>query len=310
MNLKRLVYGVATFVPGVARMRAKGTGGTDSARYCYTAWLRLLATARRCGVADNPRVVAELGPGDSLGIGLAALVSGAEKYYALDIVEHANSERNLAIFDELVTLFRNREDIPGESEFPNVYPRLNSYEFPVDVLNEKSLVSALNPDRIGNLRRSVVDMHGADAVLQYRAPWLDSSVLEKEAVDMIFSQAVLEHVDDLAPTYDAMYQWLKPSGFMCHQIDYGSHGFADEWNGHWTYSDTMWKLYRGRRPFLLNREPHSTHVGLLQASGFRILCDMLVRSESKIDKRRLSARYRGMSEEDLTTRGALFVAVK
>jgi hypothetical protein len=74
------------------------------------------------GLNTYPKVVAELGPGDSLGIGLAALVSGAEKYFALDVVEYTNIERNLKIFDELVTLFKNKEDIPGEQEFPEVRP--------------------------------------------------------------------------------------------------------------------------------------------------------------------------------------------
>lgn len=310
MNVKRLLFGIATFIPGVSRVRAKGTGGTDSARYCYSVWLRHLATANACGVTVNPKVVAELGPGDSLGIGLAALISGAERYYAFDIVEHVDHERNVAIFDDLVALFKNRKDIPGEREFSGVYPQLDSYGFPSDVLTDERLDSALDADRIGRLRDSVVDMHGEDSVIQYRVPWFDSSVLEKNAVDMIFSQAVLEHVDDLTKTYKAMYSWLSPSGFMCHQVDFRSHGFAGEWNGHWTYSDLVWKMYRGKRAFLLNREPHSTHVKLLQETGFKVFLDKQVTSTSNIDRSRLSHRFRDMSDEDLTTSSAFIVAGK
>jgi SAM-dependent methyltransferase len=301
---------MATFVPGVNRVRAKGTGGTDSARYCYSVWLRHMTMAISCGESVSPKVVAELGPGDSLGIGLAALISGAERYYAFDIVEHVDPEQNVAIFDELVTLFKNREDIPGEQELPGVYPQLDSYDFPSDVLTDARLDLALNADRIGSLRNSVVNMHSADSVIQYRVPWFDSSVLEKNAVDMIFSQAVLEHVDDLAKTYQAMHSWLKPSGFMCHQIDFRSHGFAGEWNGHWEYSDFVWKLYRGKRAFLLNREPHSAHISLLQEAGFTIRCDKRVTSASNIPRSRLSPRFRDLSDEDLTTSSAFFVAGK
>jgi hypothetical protein len=310
MNVKKLLFGIATFIPGVNRIRAKGTGGTDSARYCYSVWLRHLAMANANGVTVSPKVVAELGPGDSLGIGLAALISGAERYYAFDIVEHVDHQRNVAIFDDLVALFKNREDIPGEREFPGVYPQLDSYSFPSDVLTDERLDSALKADRIGRLRDSVVDMHGEESVIQYRVPWFDSSVLEKDAADMIFSQAALEHVDDLAKTYGAMYSWLNPSGFMCHQVDFRSHGFADEWNGHWTYSDLVWKLYRGKRAFLLNREPHSTHIRLLQETGFKILCDEQVTSASNIDSSRLAGRYRELSDEDLTTSSAFIVAGK
>lgn len=31
---------------------------------------------------------------------------------------------------------------------------------------------------------------------------------------MIFSQAVLEHVDDLEHTYKTLYRWLKKGGIM------------------------------------------------------------------------------------------------
>lgn len=47
MKLKQLIYGVASFVPGVIRLCAKGTGGTDSARYCYSVWLRHLVMAKK-----------------------------------------------------------------------------------------------------------------------------------------------------------------------------------------------------------------------------------------------------------------------
>src|SRR5215831_2336575 len=120
MKVKELVHGVVTLIPGMNQFRAKGTSGTDSARCCYSVWLRHLVMAFNNGLNFNPSVVAELGPGDSLGIGIAALISGAAKYFAFDVVEHANLERNLRIFDDLVTLFESRADIPGRDEFPEV----------------------------------------------------------------------------------------------------------------------------------------------------------------------------------------------
>ena len=77
--------------------------------------------------------VAELGPGDSLGIGLAALLSSAQRYVALDVVRYAANTRNLQIFEELIALFRDRAPIPDEAEFPLVRPRLLSYTFPADI---------------------------------------------------------------------------------------------------------------------------------------------------------------------------------
>ena len=128
-NLKvgQLLYGIATFIPGVAAVFGRGGGDTNSARYCYSVWLRHLVSAFANGLQAHPRTVAELGPGDSLGVGLAALVSGADRYHAFDVVRHAQVERNQAVLDELVELFRARAGIPGEAEFPEAQPLLPSY---------------------------------------------------------------------------------------------------------------------------------------------------------------------------------------
>lgn len=84
MNIKQLLYGISTFVPGLSRFHSKEIGGTNSARYCYGVWLRHLAMANKSGlIMSPPKIVGELGTGDSIGIGLAALLSGAEMYYGI-----------------------------------------------------------------------------------------------------------------------------------------------------------------------------------------------------------------------------------
>ena len=70
--------------------------------------------------------------------------------------------------------------------------------------------------------------------------------------------------------------WLKPSGYISNQVDFKCHGTAPEWNGHWRYSDWMWRLVRGRRAYLLNRAPISAHLALLKEEGFEIACDQSV----------------------------------
>ena len=129
-------------------------------------------------------------------------------------------------------------------------------------------------------------------------------------MDMIYSQAVLEHVDDLTGAYRAMRRWLKPAGYMSHQIDFKSHGTADEWNGHWAYSDLMWAVIRGRRPYLLNREPHSSHIAILEREGFTIRCDKTVKTCSNLARDALAQRFRSISDDDLTTSGAFIQAVR
>ena len=147
--------GIATFVPGVGRLANRGAGGPASARYCYSVWLRHLVMAHKSGLSTQADVVAELGPGDSLGDGLAALLSGASQYFALDVKEHASDHRNVEVFDELVNLFARQENIPDEIEFPNVKPYLESYEFPDHVLTQSRLQQTLDEGRIASIRDSL-----------------------------------------------------------------------------------------------------------------------------------------------------------
>src|SRR5215831_6082304 len=116
--------GLASFLPGASRFTNRASGGTESARYCYSVWLRHLVQAHESGLPTDPKCVAELGPGDSLGIGLAAVLCGADRYIALDAKAHANTERNLKVFDGLVRLFHDRAPIPDDSEWPLTQPKL------------------------------------------------------------------------------------------------------------------------------------------------------------------------------------------
>jgi len=60
----------------------------------YSLWLRHVVTAYQNGAFHTgpPSVVVELGPGKSLGTGLAALLSGAEKFCAFDVVQYASNK--------------------------------------------------------------------------------------------------------------------------------------------------------------------------------------------------------------------------
>ncbi|MDA8136953.1 MAG: methyltransferase domain-containing protein [Desulfobacteraceae bacterium] len=310
MKLKHFILGIITFLPGLNKFKAKGTGGTDSARYCYSVWLRHMVMAKKNGLNPYPGIVAELGPGDSLGIGMAALISGCERYFAFDVVEHSNTEKNLQIFDELVSLFQNRTAIPGEEEFPEVKPYLDDYNFPADIYDEGRLSHALEESRLKKIRAAVGLPPGAESLLSCKTSWYDDHALEKESLDMIYSQAVLEHIDDLRNAYRAMRLWLKPEGYISHQIDFKSHGTADEWNGHWMYSDLMWKLMRGKRPYLINREPHSAHLAILKEQGFKLLCDKKTQSKSNYTLDDLSQRFKSITDEDLITSGAFIQAIK
>lgn len=307
--LSQILKGIISYLPGVDHSM-KGTGGTISARYCYSVWLRHLVMARKNGLQSIPRVVAELGPGDSIGIGLAALISGCEKYYALDVVEHASSDYNAAILEELLELFRDKADIPGEDEFPRVKPYLDNYDFPRDILDEKLLDCSLRPERIDEIRKAIGNTESENSLIQYKVPWDGDAVIESETIDLVYSQAVLEHVDALENAYDCMYTWVKPGGMLSHQIDLKSHGTAENWDGHWAYPDLVWKIIRGRRPFLINREPCSTHRAFLSQAGFKVLYERSYELDSTLQKHRLPEKFMKMTAKDFRTAGVFVQARK
>lgn len=312
MQLSSIVRGTLTFIPGIRRIVpgiGVGTGGTDSAAYCYGVWLKHLTLLHANGMKEMPRTIAELGPGDSLGIGLAAMLSGVDHYCALDVVRHAQDGRDLAIFDELVDLFRQRAPRPTRG-WPDFDAHLDEDLFPGGILNEGVLARALAPERIENLRALVQGRTAeTDVSIRYMVPWDDDGVIEPATVDLIISHSVLEHVVDLKKTYRAMHAWLKPGAWMSHQIDFTSHGLAREWNGHRQYPELIWKLVEGNRPYLLNRQPYSTHQRLLQEQQLDVVCDLRNHiSTSGLRRDQLARRWREISDEDLTCAGAFVQA--
>ncbi|MHC4326946.1 MAG: hypothetical protein ACYSWW_02355, partial [Planctomycetota bacterium] len=122
LKLSTLAKGLASFVPGIGNLTCSGSGGTVSARYCYAGWLRILSKLYCNGIKPDLHSVAELGPGDSIGIGLCAMLSGADHYYALDAKMHATSLLNVEILEELIALFQMRSPVPDATEFPKMHP--------------------------------------------------------------------------------------------------------------------------------------------------------------------------------------------
>ena len=314
IRLRALAAGTATFLPFVLRYACRGTGGTASARYCYSVWMRHLVKAHASGytLGGRGQTIAELGPGDSLGIGLAAMLSGFDRYFALDVKKHANAEGNLAVFRELLELFEVRAPIPGDEEFPLVFPRLNSYSFPHGILTEEVLYGTLDARRVDAIAEAIPGAakgQQSAARIDYIAPWSEMNFAHRESVDFAFSQAVLEHVDDTTTAYRALYHCLRPGGFMSHTIDYESHGLTRDWFGHWTIGDLSWRFVRGARPYLINRLPHSAHVHAIEGAGFRMVRDE-ARQAVAPPRARLAKRFARLSDRDLETCGAYVQAIK
>lgn len=298
--------GVASHVPGLLRaLRGEqATRGSDSARYCYAVWLRHLVRAGNSGLPTHFATVGELGPGDSLGSGIAALLCGSDRYLALDVVRYAPQLRNVEILHELVELFRARAAIPGDEEFPQVRPRLDDYAFPTALLPEALLEKALAPERIDAIEAALLgEPNDCGIEIEYRVPW--DQAIEPGVADLVFSQACLEHVSELPETYATMARWLRPGGATSHQIDLKSHKLTPEWDGHRRFSAPLWRVLCGARPNLINRAPCSVHRKLA-GMHFEITGCEVIELEPATPERELAAAFRGLSSEDRRASGLFF----
>jgi hypothetical protein len=264
-----------------------------------------LVLAHRGGMQGFPGHVAELGPGDSLGVGLAALLSGARRYTALDAIVHADIAGNLRVFDELVELFRQRAPVPDHSAFPEIPIALESYEFPRAIIDDARLENALSDRRIDHLRDIVGGNTVDKTTFDYRAPWDDLTNDDFGSVDFLLSNAVMEHVADPRWAYEVTARWLTPEGYASHQIDFRSHALFKAWDGHWACPDWLWALFVGRRPYLLNREPFSRHREFATKAGLSEC--LLERDRRPAEARRLAKRFQAIGSEDRETCGAYYL---
>jgi hypothetical protein len=310
--IRAAIKGLLTFVPGIRNLvTEKGTGGTDSPSYCYGVWLKHITLLWQYGLRSIPNTLAELGPGDTLGVGFAAMLCGVNRYYALDVIMHSNIDANLKIFEELVELFKARASRPRKG-WPDFDKYLDVNLFPSDILTEELLTNALSEKRLDAIRNAIRGLSRSDSqvTIRYMVPWSDEKVIERETVDVIVSHSVLEHVKDLQQTYRALHSWLKPEGMMSHQIDFRSHGISPQWNGYRMYSEFLWKIIMGKRTFLINRQPHSVHLDMMLENGFTVVCNLPHHRDDGISRSHLSKHWRSISQHDLTCSEAYICAAK
>jgi len=341
-HYKRLAHGAASYVPPlyaallrsaafVRRVRgapaqepkAAPMRHGDSAAYCYNIWLRYLASAGEDGFDDRPEAVVEIGPGDSLGVGLAALISGSSRLHAVESQGRPSVEANAAMFDELAGMFARREPAPAYSAGRRA---LEPCGFPHHVLDADRLEEVLAESRLNALRDSIeraITQRGgsptrSNAISYYDASATDAALLPENSADMIFSQHTLEHIEDLPRLFRAMALWLKPGGRMAHVVDFGSHGAAHTWDGHWAYGELHWKLLRGRPAASptartrswesLNRRPLTAYLDLLTRHGFETRRVERETAEPGLPRHKMAPKFRSMSEPDRTTRSAFVQA--
>lgn len=294
LRLKTLIGGLTSHVPPLFDLlRAKNEGASRDPAYCYGVWTSHWHACRAAGMETTPATVLELGPGGSVGVGLCALLCGAERAWALDVDALADVAGNLQVLDGLVPLIRAHRGAP-----------LNGDGAPL--LSEDEVAALTAPDRVAGLaeavRRVGAGTADADSPIRYFAPWGSADIVPAASVDLIISQSVMEHVEDVAGAHTACVQWLKPGGWVRHSVDLRCHDTTQTWNGHYVVGDTLWALAKGRRGYLINRLTPTEHQALVMAAGLEIVAADRVSEVGGVAASDLAPRFRGMTDEDRTCR--------
>ena len=279
-------------------------GRASSAEYCYGVWAKHLALLCEQGMRAPPLRVAEFGPGESLGVGVAALLMGTRAYGAFDVDRFADTSRNLALLDELAAMLARRAPVArAHSAWPPFQQLLDKEGFPGAQIPDAALTAALDADRVAATRAALAhldDPQQKSETIQYRAPWYEHLEAPQEPYDLILSHSVLQYVEDLPQFLAVCAKWLKPGGWMSHHIDMTSMRITREWNGHWSYPEWLWKVVRGNRPFFATRRICSEYLEAFQSSGFRIVKAHRKYADHGISRAAAAADRSHLSDDDFS----------
>ena len=159
----------------------------------------------------------------------------------------------------------------------------------------------LSKERIQKIEYSIINQNKDDSqIFYYNDEDIYKNKVKKNSIDLIFSQATMEHIDDIANQYKLMEYLLNSGGLISHSIDFRSHGYASSWDKHWEYSDLYWKLLRGKRPYLINRLPLSKHLELIEMNNFNIIDNQIIEEESNIKNWSLNKNFIDFKDYDFT----------
>lgn len=211
------------------------------------------------------RTVVELGPGDSLATAVIAPALGGRETWLVDAGAFARTDLAL-------------------------YVRLSRF------LESKGLT----PPPVGNAG-SLLDML-AQCGAHYETGGLESlSRIPTGSVDLIFSQAVLEHVRraEFSRLVSEMRRILRPGGVVSHQIDLKDHLAASLNN--LRFSERTWESdFMARSGFYTNRLRHAEIVARFEAAGFGCRVDGIKRWDAlPLRRASLDPSFQAMGDEEL-----------
>jgi len=187
------------------------------------------------------KIVLEIGPGNSLAIGLMFLACGARKVYFVDRFKH---------------LFWDDEDIAFHKK---ILKKIEEKKFPFSSLVNKSIT--FTPNGSINFDPNRIEYLSADVAFL---------PLNNCSIDYVFSNAVLEHVHKIKKAINEISRVTKPGGIGIHEIDLRDHFFQAAPLRLLQYPNWLWNLMTWNRPGYTNRLRVSDYLDLFRKANFKI----------------------------------------
>ena len=243
-------------------------------RTCFDDYRARLAADGDIVTCLAGKTVLEYGPGDMPGVALLLLAHGAAQVICVDRFPMLQlSARNAAVLAELLAGL-------DDAARARVRACLRDPDDPAQ---------GFRPER-----------------LRYQVQASGLSELS-DAVDLIISRAVLEHVNDLPASFADMYRALRPGGRMLHQVDLRSHGLHRQH----PLDFLVWPVWLWNLMFSNKGTPNRWRVdryrALVAQSGF---VDIQVEATHRLESARveairahLAAPFRTLPAEDLAWLG-------
>ena len=237
------------------------TGGNSNPQYAIEVLNRnlyLLNKHFRINSIGNFDV-AELGPGDSTLIGYLCLHLGCKSWIGYDAYPYS-TVNNVNQYHDAIKLLRSQFTLKNLISFHHEFPSILCEQL-LDIYPE---VQELHP--------------------KYVAPYKLCDI-PKSAYDFIYAQACFEHIDDLLPLYNRVYNSLHFGGVFINHIDFKSHGRSLLPTGHYRYSKRQMNLINSSHTFRwINSLRPSDHERYIQEAGFEIIAKYNVQiSKSNVD---------------------------
>jgi len=213
----------------------------------------------------NGKTILEIGPGDSIATAILASSFGAQTIM-VDAGSYAS--KNIEIYRDMVNGFQNKGLV---------------FSFDINNINTiEELLFSCNARYLTN---------GLNSLLK----------IDSNSVDLIFSQAVLEHIrkNEFIDTMNHYYRILKKKGVCSHQIDLRDH-LGGSLNN-LRFSENIWESkFFSSSGFYTNRIRFFEMIKIFEKIGYKTLVTKTYSwSELPISRIKLNCDFENLNEEDL-----------